>query len=170
MNYAGPGLREVCETIGIPPVLHMGSCVDNTRILTVLTQCVNEGGLGDDISDLPAAGFAPEWMSEKAVSIGAYFAASGVTTWMGGGHPAEGSEEVKRILTEGWKEKVGAAYYFEPDHKKAVRDALAHIDAKRAALKLEEYNPDRYTKSDTYLPGDYASDEEFAAGSYSRSK
>jgi carbon-monoxide dehydrogenase catalytic subunit len=170
MNYAGPGLREVCETIGIPPVLHMGSCVDNTRILTVLTQCANEGGLGDDISDLPAAGFAPEWMSEKAVCIGAYFAASGVTTWMGGGHPAEGSEEVKRILTEGWKEKVGAAYYFEPDHEKAVRDALAHIDGKRAALKLEEYNPDRYTKSDTYLPGDYASDEEFAAGSYSRSK
>jgi len=170
MNFAGPGLREICETIGIPPVLHMGSCVDNTRILTVLTQCVTEGGLGDDISDLPAAGFAPEWMSEKAVSIGAYFVASGVTTWMGGSHPAEGSEEVKRILTEGWREKVGAAYYFEPDHKKAVRDALAHIDAKRAALKLEEYNPTRYAKSDTYLPGDYASDEEFAAGAYSRSK
>jgi hypothetical protein len=74
------------------------------------------------------------------------------------------------MITEGWKKKVGAAYYFEPDHKKAVRDALAHIDAKRAALKLEEYNPDRYAKSDTYLPGDYASDEEFAAGSYSRSK
>lgn len=170
MDYAGPGLREVCQTIGIPPVLHMGSCVDNTRILTVLAQCASEGGLGDDISDLPAAGFAPEWMSEKAVSIGAYFVASGVTAWMGGVHPAESSEEVKRILTEGWKEKVGAAYYFEPDHKKAVRDALAHIDAKRAALKLEEYSPTRYAKSDTYFPGDYASDEEFAAGAYSRSK
>ena len=170
MDFAGPGLREICQTIGIPPVLHMGSCVDNTRILTVLAQCVNEGGLGDDISDLPAAGFAPEWMSEKAVAIGAYFAASGVTAWMGGGHPAESSEEVKRILTEGWKEKVGAAYYFEPDHKKAVKDALAHIDAKRAALKLEEYSPTRYAKSDTYLPGDYASDEEFAAGALSRSK
>jgi carbon-monoxide dehydrogenase catalytic subunit len=170
MNYAGPGLREICETIGIPPVLHMGSCVDNSRILTVLAQCADEGGLGDDISDLPAAGFAPEWMSEKAVSIGAYFVASGVTTWMGGGHPTEGSEEVKRILTEGWREKVGAAYYFEPDREKAVRDALAHIDAKRAALKLEEYNPGRYASSDTYLPGDYVSDEEFAAGAYSRSK
>jgi len=170
MNYAGPGLREVCQVIGIPPVLHMGSCVDNTRILTVLTQCVTEGGLGDDISDLPAAGFAPEWMSEKALCIGAYFAASGVTTWMGVGSPVAGSPEVTEMITEGWKKKVGAAYYFEPDHKKAVRDALAHIDAKRAALKLEEYNPGRYAKTDTYLPGDYASDEEFAAGSYSRSK
>ena len=170
MDFAGPGLREVCQTIGIPPVLHMGSCVDNTRILTVLAQCANEGGLGEDISDLPVAGFAPEWMSEKALSIGAYFVASGVTTWMGVGSPVAGSEAVTRIITEGWKEKVGAAYYFEPDHKKAVKEALEHIDAKRAALKLEVYNPTRYAKSDTYLPGDYASDEEFAAGSYSRSK
>jgi carbon-monoxide dehydrogenase catalytic subunit len=170
MEYAGPGLREICQTIGIPPVLHMGSCVDNSRILTVLAQVANEGGLGEDISDIPGAGFAPEWMSEKAVSIGAYFVASGVTTWMGGGHPTESSEEVKRILTEGWKEKVGAAYYFEPDHEKAVREALALIDAKRAALKLEEYNPTRYAKSKTYLPGDYASDEVFTAGAYSLSK
>jgi carbon-monoxide dehydrogenase catalytic subunit len=170
MDYAGPGLREVCQTIGIPPVLHMGSCVDNSRILTVLAQIANEGGLGEDISDIPGAGFAPEWMSEKAVSIGAYFVASGVTTWMGGGHPTESSEEVKRILTEGWKEKVGAAYYFEPDHEKSVQEALALIDAKRAALKLEEYNPTRYAQSKTYLPGDYASDEVFAAGAYSLSK
>ena len=170
MDYAGSGLREVCQTIGIPPVLHMGSCVDNTRILTVLAQCAKEGGLGEDISDLPVAGFAPEWMSEKALSIGAYFVASGVTTWMGVGSPVAGSEAVTRIITEGWKEKVGAAYYFEPDHVKAVQEALAHIDAKRAALKLEEYSPTRYAKSKTYLPGDYASDEEFAAGAYSLSK
>lgn len=170
MDFAGPGLREVCQTIGVPPVLHMGSCVDNSRILTVLAHCANEGGLGEDISDLPVAGFAPEWMSEKALSIGAYCVASGVTTWMGVGSPVAGSEAVTRIITEGWKEKVGAAYYFEPDHEKAVQEALAHIDAKRAALKLEEYSPTRYAKSDTYLPGDYASDEVFAAGAYSRSK
>jgi len=169
MDFAGPGLREVCQTIGIPPVLHVGSCVDNSRILTVLTQCATEGGLGEDISDLPVAGFAPEWMSEKALSIGCYFVASGVTTWMGVGSPVAGSEEVTRIITEGWKEKVGAAYYFEPDHERAVGEALAHIDSKRAALKLEEYSPTRYARSKTYLPGDYLSDEEFAAGSYTRS-
>ncbi len=169
MDYAGTGLREVCQVIGIPPVLHMGSCVDNSRILTVLTQCATEGGLGEDISDLPVAGFAPEWMSEKALSIGAYFVASGVTTWMGVGSPVAGSEEVTRIITEGWKEKVGAAYYFEPDPEKAVGEALAHIDAKRAALKLEEYSPTRYARSETYLPGDYLSFEEFMAGSYTKS-
>jgi len=170
MEYAGAGLREICQAIGIPPVLHMGSCVDNSRILTVLTQMATEGGLGEDISDLPVAGFAPEWMSEKALSIGCYFVASGVTTWMGVGSPVAGSEEVTRIITEGWKEKVGAAYYFEPDPEKAVREALDHIDAKRKALKLEEYDPKRYAKSETYLPGDYLPFEEFAKGSYTRSR
>ncbi len=167
MDIAGAGLREICETIGIPPVLHMGSCVDNTRILTVLSQCAMEGGLGDDISDLPAAGFAPEWMSEKAVSIGAYFVASGVTTWMGIGHPAEGSEDVKRILEEGWREKVGASYYFEANPEKAVQEALAHIDAKRAALKLKEYDPKRFVRSKTYLCSDYLPSDIFDKGARS---
>ena len=169
MDYAGHGLREICETIGIPPVLHMGSCVDNTRILTVLAQCVTEGGLGEDISDLPVAGFAPEWMSEKALSIGTYFVASGVTTWMGGTSPVGGSEEITKMISEGWMDKFGAAWYFEPDWRKTVEQALAHIDAKRAALKLEEYSPTRYAKSDTYFPGDYASEEEFSKYKYSRS-
>ena len=78
-KYCGPGLASICETVGIPPVLHMGSCVDNSRILMAATAVVKEGGLGDDISDLPAAGAAPEWMSEKAISIGHYFVASGVS-------------------------------------------------------------------------------------------
>ena len=77
LEQVGPGLREICETIGIPPVLHMGSCVDNTRILTVLTQMVAEGGLGDDIDEIPAVGLAPEWMSEKALAIATYCVASG---------------------------------------------------------------------------------------------
>ena len=70
LSEVGAGLREICETIGIPPVLHMGSCVDNSRILTVLTQMAETGGLGDDIDQIPAVGLAPEWMSEKALSIG----------------------------------------------------------------------------------------------------
>ena len=83
MDEAGAGLREVCEAIGIPPVLHVGSCVDNSRILTILTECATEGGLGDDISDLPAVGICPEYMSEKALSIGSYCAASGAYVLFG---------------------------------------------------------------------------------------
>lgn len=163
MDHCGPGLREICQTIGIPPVLHMGSCVDNTRILTVLAQCATEGGLGDDISDLPVAGFAPEWMSEKAISIGMYFVGSGVTTWMGVDSPVKGSEEVVRLIEDGWREKVGAAFYFEPDPKKAVEDSLAHIDAKRKALKLVDYDAKKFALSDTYLPGEFFAPEKHGA-------
>jgi len=92
MQYAGHGLREICEAVGILPVLHLGSCVDNSRILTVLIEMVEEGGLGEDISDLPAAGIAPEWMSEKALAIGTYFAASGVYTILGVHLQAEAGE------------------------------------------------------------------------------
>jgi carbon-monoxide dehydrogenase catalytic subunit len=147
MDYAGPGLREVCEAIGIPPVLHMGSCVDNSRILTVLTEMASEGGLGDDISDIPGVGIAPEWMSEKALAIGAYFAASGVYVLFGVNSPVENSDEVTKIMSEGWEKIVGGKMEFVPDSAEIVRRSLAHIDAKRAALKLPPYDPAKFGKS-----------------------
>jgi carbon-monoxide dehydrogenase catalytic subunit len=146
LKYAGHGLRETCEAVGIPPVLHLGSCVDNSRILTVLTECVLEGGLGDDISDLPVAGIAPEWMSEKALSIATYFVASGVYTIMGVKSPVGGSEEVTRLISEGWGAKVGGKLEFESDPQQIVEKVLAHIDKKRAALGIEEYDPQRFAK------------------------
>lgn len=146
-DKVGANLREVCEAIGIPPVLHTGSCVDNSRILTVLTQMANEGGLGSDISDLPVVGICPEWMSEKALSIGTYFVGSGVYTLFGVRSPVSGSEEVVQIMTEVWPQQVGGGLEFEPDLEELIRKALAHIDRKREDLGLEEYQPDRYGRS-----------------------
>jgi carbon-monoxide dehydrogenase catalytic subunit len=147
MNMAGPGLREVCEAIGIPPVLHLGSCVDNTRILTVAAQMATEGGLGDDIASLPAVGLAPEWMSEKALSIGTYFVASGVYTIMGPRNPVAGSEEVQQIISQGWESKVGGKLEFIEDPEEMVQKSLEHIDKKRAELGLPEYDPTRFGES-----------------------
>jgi carbon-monoxide dehydrogenase catalytic subunit len=147
LDYAGPGLREVCEAIGIPPVLHMGSCVDNTRILTVLTQMASEGGLGDDISDIPAVGLAPEWMSEKALAIGAYCAASGAYVLFGVTSPVQAAPEVQRIMTEEWERTTGGKMEFEPDAAKLVEKSLAHIDKKRAALNLPAYDAAKFGKS-----------------------
>ena len=147
MEFAGPGLREICEAVGIPPVLHMGSCVDNTRILTVLTQMAEEGGLGEDISDLPAVGIAPEWMSEKALAIGAYFVASGAYVIFGVDSPVAACPEVADLISRGWEEKVGGKLEFEPDPGRIVEKALAHIDKKRQALKLAEYDPRRFGQS-----------------------
>jgi carbon-monoxide dehydrogenase catalytic subunit len=147
LEWAGPGLREVCEATGMPPVLHMGSCVDNTRILTVLTQMVNEGGLGEDISDIPAVGIAPEWMSEKALAIASYCAASGAYVIMGIKNPVEGSTVVTDILSKGWEASVGGKIEFIVEPEEMVRRILEHIDKKRAALKLPAYDPKRFGRS-----------------------
>jgi len=137
-QYAGEGLASVCETVGIPPVLHMGACVDNSRILMAATAMVKEGGLGDDLSDLPAAGAAPEWMSEKAIAIGQYFVASGVFTIFGTTWPTLGSEETTKMLFEEMGEIFGGKWAFEPDPIKAAHLMIAHIDAKRKALGIDK--------------------------------
>jgi carbon-monoxide dehydrogenase catalytic subunit len=152
---AGAGLREVCEAIGIPPVIHLGSCVDNSRILTILAQMATEGGLGEDISDIPGVGIAPEWMSEKAISIGCYFVASGVYTLMGGTSPVGGSEIVSEYISKTWEERVGGKFEFVEDADEIVARSLAHIDAKRQALGLAEYDPNRYGTSGDAVMGRY---------------
>ena len=137
-EFAGPGLAEVCETVGIPPVLHMGSCVDNSRILMAATAVVKQGGLGDDISDLPAAGAAPEWMSEKAIAIGQYFVASGVFTVFGVTLPIMGSEGMKNLLFQRMEETLKGKWALEPDPIKGARLMIEHIDKKRKALGLDK--------------------------------
>jgi carbon-monoxide dehydrogenase catalytic subunit len=148
LKMAGPGLREVCETVGIPPVLHMGSCVDNSRILTVLAQMATEGGLGNDISDIPAVGMASEWMSEKAISIATYCVASGAYVILGGSDgPISGSEEVVSLISDGWEAKTGGRLEFIEDAEEIVRRSIAHIDRKRAALGLAEYDASKWGRS-----------------------
>ena len=115
LERAGPGLREVCEAVGIPPVLHMGSCVDNSRLLRAATYLVAEGGLGESIADLPIAGCAPEWMSEKAVAIGSYFVASGIYTVLGQPLFTAGSENVTRLLCGEMEQITGGKFAYISD-------------------------------------------------------
>ncbi|MBR9980881.1 MAG: anaerobic carbon-monoxide dehydrogenase catalytic subunit [Desulfatitalea sp.] len=134
IQYAGPGLKEVCGALQIPPVLHMGSCVDNVRILVLAAALAN--ALQVDISDLPIAGAAPEWYSEKAAAIGAYFVASGVYTVLGPMPPITGSMDVVHLLTQGLEGVVGATFAVEPDPEKAAVLIRERIEAKRKALGL----------------------------------
>jgi carbon-monoxide dehydrogenase catalytic subunit len=135
--YCGPGLAEVCEAVGIPPVIHMGSCVDNSRILMAATEVVKAGGLGNDISELPAAGSAPEWMSEKAISIGQYFVASGVYTVFGVTLPVSGSPVFEDYLYRELENVYGGMWDMEPDPMRHAHKMIAHIDKKRKALGID---------------------------------
>jgi len=135
---AGPGLREVCETVGMPPVLHAGSCVDNSRILIACTEMVHEGGLGDDISALPVAGACFEWMHEKAIAIGQYFVSSGVFTAFGIELPVYGSPAVTKYLTEEIEAEVGGKWAFGLSAGEMAAAMIDHINSKRAALGIDK--------------------------------
>ncbi len=136
--YCGPGLAEVCETVGIPPVLHLGSCVDNSRILLAATEVIKAGGLGNDLQDIPAAGSAPEWMSEKAIAIGHYFVSSGVYTVFGYHMPLEGAPVFKDHLYKDMETIYGGKWDCEPDPVKHAHKMIAHIDKKRKALGIDK--------------------------------
>jgi len=137
-HLAGPGLREVCETVGMPPVLGIGACVDNSRILIAASEMVRVGGLGDSIADLPAAGAAPEWMSEKAIAIGQYFVASGVYTIFGVTFPIVEDTKFHKLLFEGLEEQGMGKWGFATDPYEMARLMIAHIDKKRKALGIDK--------------------------------
>jgi len=131
---AGPGLSALCRQLGIPPVLHMGSCVDISRIMSLAAEAAN--ALGVDISDLPLAGAAPEYMSEKAISIGAYVVASGIFVLLGVVPPILGSQNVTHLLSQGVEKVIGARFAVEPDPIAGAKLISEHIEAKRKALGI----------------------------------
>ncbi len=133
-SLAGDGLRSVCEALKIPPVLHMGSCVDCSRILVLAANIAKELNVG--IEDLPLGGAAPEWYSQKAISIGAYFVASGVFTVLDLPLKVFGSPNVVNLLTDGLNGLINAAFAIEPDPVKAADILEAVIEKKRKGLGI----------------------------------
>jgi carbon-monoxide dehydrogenase catalytic subunit len=139
LELAGPGLREVCETVGIPPILACGSCIDNSRLLVASSEIVAEGGLGEDLSELPLAGACLESVTEKATAIGQYFVASGVYVIFSEElFQYMGSENVSNYLLNGIEEDFGGKWGLESDPVKAADLMLAHIESKRDALGLSD--------------------------------
>jgi carbon-monoxide dehydrogenase catalytic subunit len=136
-QYAGKGLQEICEAVGMPPVLHLGPCVDNSRILTACCEMVKEGGIGKSLDELPVAGVAPEWMSEKAIAIGWYFVASGALVVFGTPFPVHGSPNMTKFVTQDVEAITGGKWAFEPDPIQMARVVIEHMDRKRQALKLK---------------------------------
>jgi carbon-monoxide dehydrogenase catalytic subunit len=137
-HLAGPGLKEVCETVGMPPCLGVGSCVDNSRILIACAEMVKTGGLGTSMADLPVAGAAPEWMSEKAISIGHYFVASGVYTVFGVTFPIVPGTKFYNHLFGGLEEQGFGKWDFAVDPYEMAAKMIAHIDKKRKALGIDK--------------------------------
>ncbi|MDP4127755.1 MAG: anaerobic carbon-monoxide dehydrogenase catalytic subunit [Bacillota bacterium] len=140
--YAGEGLKAVLSAIGqaaglggpLPPVLHMGSCVDNSRIGDLVTAVA--AYLKVDSASLPVAASAPELQHEKALSIGTWAVTMGLTTHLGIVPPVLGSKTVTELLTQGLSDVIGGKFYVETDPLKAAQGLLEDIRAKRKKLGL----------------------------------
>lgn len=138
----GDGLKAVLTAIGVanglggplPPVLHMGSCVDNSRAVALTVAVANY--LGVDTDKLPVVASAAEAVSEKAVSIGAYAVAAGLPTHVGVMLPVLGSPLVTSVLTEKVKDLTGGYFIVDLDPESAADKLLAAIDERRAGLGL----------------------------------
>ncbi|MBE6958984.1 MAG: anaerobic carbon-monoxide dehydrogenase catalytic subunit [Ruminococcaceae bacterium] len=135
-EYCGAGLKRVCELAGIPPVLHMGSCVDISRMMILASDIAKDWGI--NISQVPVVGCAPEWMSEKAVSIGNYVVATGIETFLGVDPYSKGSTEVTELLQgeNGINQWVEAKFVVDTDIEALGDKMIACIEAKRAALGI----------------------------------
>ena len=134
IDQAGKGIQEVCGSLGIPPVLHMGSCVDNSRILSLVAELAQTAGVR--IDQLPVVGAAPEWYSPKAVAIANYFVGSGVSVVLGVMPRIGGSPNVVRTLTDDVEKLVHAKFWVEPNPKNAAALMYDHIETKRKALGM----------------------------------
>lgn len=141
-QFAGDSLKAVLSAIGqaaglgasLPPVLHMGSCVDNSRIGDLITALSSY--LGVDTSALPVAASAPEPQHEKALSIGTWAVTMGLTTHLGVVPPVLGSKKVTELLTAGLTDVIGGRFYVETDPHQAAQGLIADLQAKRRALGL----------------------------------
>lgn len=140
--YAGSGLKAVLTAIGVanglggplPPVLHLGSCVDNSRAVDIAVAIANK--LGVDLDKLPVAASAPEYKTEKAVSIGTYAVALGLPTHLGIVPPVLGSPLITELLTAGVKDLLGGYFIVETDPVKSAEAIFMALQERRSGLGL----------------------------------
>jgi carbon-monoxide dehydrogenase catalytic subunit len=133
-SLCGEGLRRVCQLVNIPPILHMGACIDISRMMLLAAGIAKDWGV--DITRIPVVGCAPEWMSEKAVSIANYVVSTGIDVYLGIEPQVRGSEQMMNLITEGTKKITGAGYIINKDPHELVQRIIAGIEAKRSALGI----------------------------------
>lgn len=128
LSLAGEGLKEFCQKADILPVVHFGSCLENSRLLNLALYLINEG-LADDLSKLPLVFCAPEWTSSKVLVAGQYLVSSGISAFFGPTFPT-GSDVFSQLMFEKSKELYGAKWTFEADLEKMAELAIAKISNK----------------------------------------
>jgi carbon-monoxide dehydrogenase catalytic subunit len=134
-EFAGSGLKGLCEKLNIPPVLSFGTCTDTGRLADLLAAVSH--GLGDvSIADLPVAAAAPEYMEQKATIDAIFALALGLYTYVNPVPPVTGAPNLLKLLLEDCKDVTGGLLNVETDAVKAADGILAHINGKRQKLGI----------------------------------
>jgi len=134
-EFAGPGLKGICEKLGVPPVLSFGTCTDTGRIADLLAAI--SGALGGvPVSDLPVVAAAPEYMEQKATIDAVFALAFGLYTYVNPVPTVTGAPNLVKLLTQDCPQVTGGLLSVETDHVKAVDGMMAHIEAKRKKLGI----------------------------------
>lgn len=133
-DLAGPGLKEVCGGLKIPPVLSFGTCTDTGRVSMLVTALADF--LDVDVPQLPIAVTAPEWMEQKATIDGIFAVAYGAYTHLSPIPFVTGAPQLVKLLTEDVEQLTGGKVALGDDPVKAADGIAAHIAKKRNALGL----------------------------------
>jgi carbon-monoxide dehydrogenase catalytic subunit len=134
-EFAGPGLKAICEKLGVPPVLSYGTCTDTGRIADLLAAI--SGALGGvPVTDLPVVAAAPEYMEQKATIDAVFALAFGLYTYVNPIPTVTGAPNLVKLLTQDCPQVTGGLLSVETDYVKAVDGMLAHIEAKRKKLGI----------------------------------
>ena len=134
-ELAGPGLKAVCEKLGVPPILSFGTCTDTGRLADLLAAI--SSALDDvPIPDLPVAAVAPEYMEQKATIDAVFALALGLFTYVNPVPTVTGAPNLVKLLTQDCSDVTGGLLNVETDPFKAADAILNHIEAKRKKLGL----------------------------------
>lgn len=133
-ELAGDGLKEVCKSLGIPPVLNFGPCLAIGRLEMVATALAKE--LNIDLPQLPLVLSAPQWLEEQALADGMFGAALGLPLHLGQQPFIAGSDLTVKVLTEDLKDITGGQVIVELDPVKAADKLEQIIEEKRKGLQI----------------------------------
>mgnify|MGYP005668838689 CR=1 FL=1 len=134
-QLAGPGLREICEALNIPPILSYGTCTDTGRVADLIG-AVSEALGGVAVPDLPIVVVAPEYMEQKATIDAIFALAFGLYTYVNPVPTVTGGPDLVRLLTQDCKDLTGGILHLEKDTVQAVDAIMEHIEANRKKLGI----------------------------------
>jgi carbon-monoxide dehydrogenase catalytic subunit len=131
-EQAGRGLREfLCDKL--PPVWHMGECVDNARASALFkTLSVLAGA---DLKDMPFAFSSPEWSNEKGIGAALSFRLMGMNSYHCVYPPVQGSKNVMDYVLNGGFERFGSRMVIDTDPLALATKIISHMEEKSRRLK-----------------------------------